>query len=97
MQSDGSVKRQVLSQLRLQDYSMYLMVSKLLEEYNADNRAELNAQVASQAAQPGGGGNGNGEDPSGGQPGGGEDSAESGASTPSPVGAKSAPNSNSPQ
>lgn len=48
--ADASTKRQVLAQLKLQDMSMYLMVSKLLEEINTAQRSVAQEQLAEQAA-----------------------------------------------
>ena len=48
--SDESTKRQVLNQLKLSDYAMYLMVSKLLEEVNQANREQMHVEQAAEAA-----------------------------------------------
>lgn len=72
---DESSKRQVMNQLRVEDYAMYLMVGKLLEEYNTANRAKLDAQLATQAAagKPGEGGPGGSNGAEEGPPGAGGD------------------------
>lgn len=49
--ADLSTRRQVLNQLKLQDFALYLMTSKLLEEYNSANRQEMAAQQSVAAAQ----------------------------------------------
>lgn len=47
--ADEGAKRQLLNQLKLSDYPMYLMVAKLLEEYQAS--AQHQQQVANEAGQ----------------------------------------------
>lgn len=44
--ADEGTKRQVLNELKLSDYAMYLMVAKLLEEINQANREQLQAEQA---------------------------------------------------
>lgn len=67
-QTDESTKRQTLNALKMQDMALYLMVAKLLEEYNESNRAAMqDEQIAAQAqAAPGAGGDVSGAPPSAG-------------------------------
>lgn len=48
--SDESTKRQALNQLKLSDYAMYLMVSKLLEEVNQAHREQMHVEQAAAVA-----------------------------------------------
>lgn len=75
--ADDSYKRQVLGMLKIEDYAMYLMVSKLLEEHNEANRQQMQAEQAMAAA--------NGADPAGGNPGGGPAGVDS-SGGPNPSG-----------
>jgi len=52
-QSDMGTRRQVLNHLKVEDYASYLMVSKLLEEYNEANNAQMHAEHAQAEAQAG--------------------------------------------
>jgi hypothetical protein len=52
--TDDSTKRQVLNQLKIDDYAMYLLVAKLLQEESEARSAEMAMQQAAMAGgQPG--------------------------------------------
>jgi hypothetical protein len=85
--ADEASRRQVLNQFKLDDYAMYLMVSKLLQEEQEKKSADLAMQQAGlaegQPGQPGQPGDGSAEDsdaqgPGGSQPPSGESSAPQG-------------------
>ena len=69
--ADMSVKRQVLGQMEIEDMPLYLMVSRLLEKYNEQGRAQAQAeQMQAQGLAPDGViGNNQNPDASASQPG----------------------------
>jgi hypothetical protein len=60
LQSDDSVRRQILGQLKIQDFAMYLMTAKLLEEANEQMNVQAQQQAAAEGQDPN---NPNGEQP----------------------------------
>ena len=52
-ETDMSVKRQVMNQLQVEDFPMYLMVSKMLEEYTQAGMSQQQMEQGTDPSQPG--------------------------------------------